>query len=57
LQRWAASSGKNALAQAVDRFEQNGPGADALVLPGPTGERNVYSLCGRSHVLCLADRD
>jgi RHH-type proline utilization regulon transcriptional repressor/proline dehydrogenase/delta 1-pyrroline-5-carboxylate dehydrogenase len=31
--------------------------AEADVLPGPTGERNVYSLVPRSAVLCLAAND
>jgi RHH-type transcriptional regulator, proline utilization regulon repressor / proline dehydrogenase / delta 1-pyrroline-5-carboxylate dehydrogenase len=30
---------------------------DSRVLPGPTGERNVYSLVPRAAVLCLADND
>jgi len=30
---------------------------EADVLPGPTGERNVYSLVPRSAVLCLASND
>ncbi len=30
---------------------------NALELPGPTGERNVYSLAARSAVLCLANHD
>ncbi|HKX40193.1 MAG TPA: trifunctional transcriptional regulator/proline dehydrogenase/L-glutamate gamma-semialdehyde dehydrogenase, partial [Burkholderiaceae bacterium] len=29
----------------------------AVTLPGPTGERNVYSLAPRSSVLCLASSD
>jgi RHH-type proline utilization regulon transcriptional repressor/proline dehydrogenase/delta 1-pyrroline-5-carboxylate dehydrogenase len=28
-----------------------------VLLPGPTGERNVYSLQGRAGVLCLAAND
>lgn len=57
LRSWAASNGKHALAQAVDRFQSIGPRAGTLGLPGPTGERNAYSLQGRSRVLCLATRD
>ena len=33
------------------------PAGWSKVLPGPTGERNVYSLVARQAVLCLAQRD
>ncbi len=57
LRQWAESGGNEVLTRAVDRFVQGGACADTLLLPGPTGERNVYSLSGRSNVLCLADHD
>lgn len=54
LQAWARQQGRSALVQACeDAMARARPGA-AVVLPGPTGERNVYRLVPRQAVLCLA---
>ncbi|MET1115037.1 MAG: trifunctional transcriptional regulator/proline dehydrogenase/L-glutamate gamma-semialdehyde dehydrogenase [Comamonas sp.] len=57
LQRWAASAGMSALAAACKRFQSLVPQQAARTLPGPTGERNVYTLVPREAVLCIADTD
>ena len=56
LQRWAAATGRDALAMACARFAEHTP-IDGVVrvLPGPTGESNLYALQPRDAVLCLAD--
>ena len=57
LRAWATAAGPAGLGALCDRLaEQPGPGA-ARELPGPTGERNVYTLMPREAVLCLADAD
>lgn len=57
LQQWAVQQGRAALLQACEHFARTTQSGTARTLPGPTGERNVYTLCARSHVLCLADND
>ncbi len=57
LQRWAAHAGQPRLQAACARFEALTPHAPACELPGPTGERNVYTLAPRDAVLCLANTD
>ncbi|BEU97138.1 trifunctional transcriptional regulator/proline dehydrogenase/L-glutamate gamma-semialdehyde dehydrogenase [Acidovorax sp. DW039] len=57
LQQWAAQQGRSSLSQACEHFARTTQSGTARTLPGPTGERNVYTLCARSHVLCLADND
>ncbi|XAH22518.1 trifunctional transcriptional regulator/proline dehydrogenase/L-glutamate gamma-semialdehyde dehydrogenase [Xylophilus sp. GW821-FHT01B05] len=54
LQQWCHGSARAALAEVCERFGQQTPSGQRRVLDGPTGERNVYSLCGRDAVLCLA---
>ncbi len=55
LERWAGSQGHAALVGACARLGSCMPDNRTLTLPGPTGERNVYSIVPRSKVLCLAD--
>ena len=57
LQRWAGREGKDSLAQACARFASASRVGVAVLLAGPTGERNVYTLRPRDAVLCLADAD
>jgi RHH-type proline utilization regulon transcriptional repressor/proline dehydrogenase/delta 1-pyrroline-5-carboxylate dehydrogenase len=57
LQQWAAATGRDALAQACAHFAETTPMAGARVLPGPTGESNLYTLQPRDAVLCLADAE
>ncbi|WP_287877428.1 MULTISPECIES: trifunctional transcriptional regulator/proline dehydrogenase/L-glutamate gamma-semialdehyde dehydrogenase [Acidovorax] len=54
LQQWAHHQGNLALAGHCQRFAQQSQSGTARTLPGPTGERNVYTLAPRAHVLCLA---
>jgi RHH-type proline utilization regulon transcriptional repressor/proline dehydrogenase/delta 1-pyrroline-5-carboxylate dehydrogenase len=53
LAAMGASQGNAALASTCQRFAQTQSGT-ARTLPGPTGERNVYTLAPRARVLCLA---
>ncbi|WP_291467860.1 L-glutamate gamma-semialdehyde dehydrogenase, partial [Acidovorax sp.] len=54
LQQWAHNQGNLALAGHCQRFAQETQSGTARTLPGPTGERNVYTLAPRARVLCLA---
>jgi RHH-type proline utilization regulon transcriptional repressor/proline dehydrogenase/delta 1-pyrroline-5-carboxylate dehydrogenase len=57
LQRWIANANMPELATACTRFQSLLPRHAAQTLPGPTGERNVYTLVPREAVLCIADTD
>jgi Delta 1-pyrroline-5-carboxylate dehydrogenase len=57
LQRWAELAGDRALAAVCDRFAAAARVGVAVLLAGPTGERNVYTLHPRAAVLCLAGAD
>ncbi len=54
LHDWAVAQDRLPLAHACARFSANNPAGLETVLDGPTGERNVYRLQNRTHVLCLA---
>ena len=54
LQEWAMAQDHPALARTCVRFAAETQSGTARTLPGPTGERNVYTLAPRSRVLCLA---
>jgi RHH-type proline utilization regulon transcriptional repressor/proline dehydrogenase/delta 1-pyrroline-5-carboxylate dehydrogenase len=56
LMDWAASAGRQARLCGRTHGCAWRSGA-SVVLPGPTGERNVYSIAPRSSVLCLANDD
>ncbi|MBI5275962.1 MAG: trifunctional transcriptional regulator/proline dehydrogenase/L-glutamate gamma-semialdehyde dehydrogenase [Burkholderiales bacterium] len=56
LMGWA-SSGHPKVSAAAAAFENAARPGAAVTLPGPTGERNVYSIAPRSAVLCLAGTD
>jgi len=57
LQQWAVAAGQKPLATVCDRFAAQSRTGASRVLPGPTGERNVYTLLPREAVLCLAGDD
>ncbi|MGE5096537.1 MAG: trifunctional transcriptional regulator/proline dehydrogenase/L-glutamate gamma-semialdehyde dehydrogenase [Betaproteobacteria bacterium] len=48
---------RSSLARLCDRLRDISPVGVRVALPGPTGERNTYSVLGRERVLCLADDD
>jgi RHH-type proline utilization regulon transcriptional repressor/proline dehydrogenase/delta 1-pyrroline-5-carboxylate dehydrogenase len=54
LRDWALAHGQSQLANACASMHQHSPSGLTRVLPGPTGERNVYSTVARDRVLCLA---
>jgi RHH-type proline utilization regulon transcriptional repressor/proline dehydrogenase/delta 1-pyrroline-5-carboxylate dehydrogenase len=53
LQSWAGQNGHDKVAEACARFAHALGFPGAVTLPGPTGERNTYSLHPREAVLCL----
>lgn len=57
LAAWARRQEGRVLEAACARFASQSRTGQAMVLPGPTGERNVYSLEPREQVLCLAEFD
>ncbi len=57
LKTWAASSQMNDLVALCEQFAEQSQSGITRVLPGPTGERNTYSVLPREHVLCLADNE
>jgi len=56
LKAWAQAS-QPEVAAACDRFAAASPSGLGVTLPGPTGERNTYSLLPRERVLCLAQQE
>ncbi|MGO4304739.1 trifunctional transcriptional regulator/proline dehydrogenase/L-glutamate gamma-semialdehyde dehydrogenase [Cupriavidus sp. RAF12] len=56
LKTWAQGNSPE-LAAACDRFAAASPSGLSVTLPGPTGERNTYSLLPRERVLCLAQQE
>jgi RHH-type proline utilization regulon transcriptional repressor/proline dehydrogenase/delta 1-pyrroline-5-carboxylate dehydrogenase len=52
-----ASGRFGGLPEAGERFASLAASDEGVVLPGPTGERNVYRIAPRSGVLCLASAD
>jgi len=57
LRGWAARERDDRLADACVRFASASRVGVAVLLAGPTGERNVYTLRPRDAVLCLAGDD
>ncbi|RYY95319.1 MAG: L-glutamate gamma-semialdehyde dehydrogenase, partial [Comamonadaceae bacterium] len=58
LMAWAEPQRERAaLASACKRMARLAHTASSAVLPGPTGERNIYSIVARTAVLCLAGND
>ncbi|MFC2972610.1 trifunctional transcriptional regulator/proline dehydrogenase/L-glutamate gamma-semialdehyde dehydrogenase [Azotobacter bryophylli] len=55
LQEWAQERDDPALAEACERFAARSQSGLSRLLPGPTGERDSYTLLPRERVLCLAD--
>lgn len=56
LKDWAKTEMPE-VAAACDRFAEASAAGISVTLPGPTGERNTYSLLPRHHVLCLAAQE
>jgi RHH-type proline utilization regulon transcriptional repressor/proline dehydrogenase/delta 1-pyrroline-5-carboxylate dehydrogenase len=54
LQRWAGVTGRDALAACCTALAQATPLAQALELPGPTGEFNRLRFIARGRALCSA---
>ena len=57
LKTWAGSSQLDELANLCEQFAEQSQSGITRVLPGPTGERNTYTVLPREHVLCLADNE
>ncbi|WP_409488917.1 trifunctional transcriptional regulator/proline dehydrogenase/L-glutamate gamma-semialdehyde dehydrogenase [Pseudomonas promysalinigenes] len=57
LKAWAQSNQNADLATLCEQFASQSQSGIARLLPGPTGERNSYTILPREHVLCLADNE
>ncbi len=57
LRRWAQTAGWLELAVQCDELAARSPSRGWQALTGPTGEADLYALCPREAVLCLADAD
>ncbi|MFJ2984560.1 MULTISPECIES: trifunctional transcriptional regulator/proline dehydrogenase/L-glutamate gamma-semialdehyde dehydrogenase [unclassified Pseudomonas] len=57
LKTWAESNQQADLAALCSQFAGQSQSGIARLLPGPTGERNSYTILPREHVLCLADNE
>ncbi|MBK5006879.1 trifunctional transcriptional regulator/proline dehydrogenase/L-glutamate gamma-semialdehyde dehydrogenase [Pseudomonas sp. S32] len=57
LKAWAQSNQLSELATLCSQFATQSQSGIARLLPGPTGERNTYTILPREHVLCLADNE
>ena len=56
LRDWLRADGRAAeLAAACEQLAETSLAGRTLALPGPTGERNSYTLLPREAVLCIAD--
>jgi RHH-type proline utilization regulon transcriptional repressor/proline dehydrogenase/delta 1-pyrroline-5-carboxylate dehydrogenase len=56
LRQWARGA-RPALASYCDRLAAFSPAGAKALLPGPTGERNTYTVLPRRGVLCLAGEE
>jgi RHH-type proline utilization regulon transcriptional repressor/proline dehydrogenase/delta 1-pyrroline-5-carboxylate dehydrogenase len=52
---WAKAQSRAELMAACEHFAQENQSGTTRLLPGPTGERNSYTLLPRDAVLCLAE--
>ncbi len=50
---WLAASGKSTVAETVTRYIDRSLLGASVELPGPVGERNLYSLTPRGTIACL----
>ncbi len=57
LRDWLVARGSASLAEQCDVFARCSPACGWRVLPGPTGESNLYAVEGRGRVLCIAPSD
>ncbi|MDR6215067.1 trifunctional transcriptional regulator/proline dehydrogenase/L-glutamate gamma-semialdehyde dehydrogenase [Paracidovorax wautersii] len=57
LAEWAHAGGRTALVAACAALGQSSVAGLSATLPGPTGERNQYTLAPRARTLCLAASD
>ncbi|CAM4001787.1 trifunctional transcriptional regulator/proline dehydrogenase/L-glutamate gamma-semialdehyde dehydrogenase [Xenorhabdus thuongxuanensis] len=57
LADWATKQNNEVLNQVIQEYSLLAQGGTIRLLPGPTGERNTYTLLPRGHVLCLADNE
>ncbi|CDL79092.1 trifunctional transcriptional regulator/proline dehydrogenase/L-glutamate gamma-semialdehyde dehydrogenase [Xenorhabdus cabanillasii] len=57
LSEWAIAHNHSELNKVIQEYSLLAQGGTTRVLPGPTGERNTYTLLPRGQVLCLADNE
>jgi RHH-type proline utilization regulon transcriptional repressor/proline dehydrogenase/delta 1-pyrroline-5-carboxylate dehydrogenase len=57
LAEWATAHNNTELSALIQEYSVLAQGGTTRILPGPTGERNSYTLLPRGQVLCLADNE
>ncbi|CBJ81124.1 multifunctional: transcriptional repressor of proline utilization; proline dehydrogenase; pyrroline-5-carboxylate dehydrogenase [Xenorhabdus bovienii str. Jollieti] len=57
LAEWVTAQHNDALSKLIQKYSLLAQGGTIRLLPGPTGERNTYTLLPRGEVLCLADNE
>ncbi|NPE50826.1 trifunctional transcriptional regulator/proline dehydrogenase/L-glutamate gamma-semialdehyde dehydrogenase [Dickeya dadantii] len=57
LESWARQVQRDELVSCCQRYAELTQSGTVRVLPGPTGERDTYTLLPREQVLCVADND
>ncbi|NIF24639.1 trifunctional transcriptional regulator/proline dehydrogenase/L-glutamate gamma-semialdehyde dehydrogenase [Candidatus Pantoea multigeneris] len=57
LSDWASAKGHSALVALCQHYAELAQSGTVRLLPGPTGERNTFSLLPREQVLALADNE
>ncbi|MBI0508742.1 trifunctional transcriptional regulator/proline dehydrogenase/L-glutamate gamma-semialdehyde dehydrogenase, partial [Dickeya dianthicola] len=57
LASWARQVQRDVLVSCCQRYGELTQSGTVRVLPGPTGERDTYTLLPREQVLCVADND
>ncbi|AIR88351.1 trifunctional transcriptional regulator/proline dehydrogenase/L-glutamate gamma-semialdehyde dehydrogenase [Pseudomonas cremoricolorata] len=57
LKTWATGNQHGELASLCEQFAEQSQSGVTRVLPGPTGERNSYTILPREHVLCLTENE
>jgi RHH-type proline utilization regulon transcriptional repressor/proline dehydrogenase/delta 1-pyrroline-5-carboxylate dehydrogenase len=55
LTAWADANKETGLQEVCVRFAEQSESGVTYLLPGPTGERNSYSILARDRVLCIAE--
>ncbi len=55
FQSWCVSHGHHSLISICENFARTTPSGITCIMPGPTGEQNLYTTLPRETVFCVAD--